>query len=110
MLLGQLVQEDGTQIDIEDVEKLHDPQTARTKDHVEKLFIEKERNVIGIATEVVGDGRLLKKIKSSLKNNCSISTDKELQSGNLFYAGSAKHRLSLADHVATKLEETRRQQ
>ena len=82
MLLGQLVQEDGTQIDIEDVEKLHDPQTARTKDHVEKLFIEKERNVIGIATEVVGDGRLLKKIKSSLKNNRSISTDKELRTNH----------------------------
>ena len=31
MLLGQLVQEDCTQIDIEDIESLHDPQTARAK-------------------------------------------------------------------------------
>ena len=82
MLLGQLVQEDGTQIDIEDVEKLHDPQTARAKDHVEKLFVKEKWDIIGIATEVVGNGRLLKKIKSSLKNNCSIPTDQKLRTNH----------------------------
>ena len=63
MLLGQFVQEDGTQIDIEYIESLHNPQTARTEENIEKFLVKKERNVIGIATEVVGDGRLFKKIK-----------------------------------------------
>ena len=53
------------------------PKTA-AKD-IEKLLVKKERNVIGIATEVVGDRGLLKKIKSPFENNRSIPTDKELR-------------------------------